>query len=107
MAAMNINYKQFEEMMKSEKPMLVDFSAPWCGYCRRINPAYDRIAEEYKDRLNVVKVDIDEEPQLAQQEHIEVVPTLVIYRKGEALASIVAPESKAMIDRFIRETLEK
>lgn len=107
MAAMNINHKQFEEMMKSENPMLVDFSAPWCGYCRRINPAYDRIAEEYKDRLNVVKVDIDEEPQLAQQEHIEVVPTLVIYRKGEALASIVAPESKAMIDRFIRETLEK
>ena len=107
MAAMNINHKQFEEMMKSENPMLVDFSAPWCGYCRRINPAYDRIAEEYKDRLNVVKVDIDEEPQLAQQEHIEVVPTLVIYRKGEALASIVAPESKAMIDRFIQETLEK
>ena len=107
MAAMNINHKQLEEMMKSENPMLVDFSAPWCGYCRRINPAYDRIAEEYKDRLNVVKVDIDEEPQLAQQEHIEVVPTLVIYRKGEALASIVAPESKAMIDRFIRETLEK
>ena len=107
MAAMNINHKQFEEMMKSEKPMLVDFSAPWCGYCRRINPAYDRIADEYKDRLNVVKVDIDEEPQLAQQEHIEVVPTLVIYRKGEALASIVAPESKAMIDRFIQETLEK
>ena len=107
MAAMNIGHKQFEEMMKSENPMLVDFSAPWCGYCRRINPAYDRVAEEYKDRLNVVKVDIDEEPQLAQQEHIEVVPTLVIYRKGEALASIVAPESKAMIDRFIRETLEK
>ena len=107
MAAININREQFEQMMSSEKSVLVDFWAPWCGYCRRIGPAYDRIAEEYKDNLSVVKINIDDEAQLAEAEQIEVIPTLVMYRNGKAVDSIVAPDSKAMIDRFIQGALEK
>ena len=107
MAAININREQFEQMMSSEKSVLVDFWAPWCGYCRRIGPAYDRIAEEYKDNLSVVKINIDDEAQLAEAEQIEVIPTLVLYRNGKAVDSIVAPDSKAMIDRFIQGALEK
>lgn len=93
-------------MMQGEKPLLVDYWAPWCGYCRRIGPAYDRVADAYADQLVVAKINIDEEPQLAEQERIEVIPTLVLYYKGEALGSIVAPESKAAIDNFLRETLK-
>ena len=107
MAANNINYSQFQEMISQGKPFLVDFWAPWCGYCRRIGPAYEKIAEQYADSLAVVKVNIDEEPKLAVQEMIEVIPTLVLYRDGKALSSIVAPESKAMIDAFIQEALAK
>ena len=107
MAAMNLNYKQFEELMKVDKPLLVDFWAPWCVYCRRIAPAYEKIAESWNEEVIVAKVNIDDEPQLAAQERIEVIPTLVLYHKGEALGSIVAPQSKAMIDEFIRETLGK
>ena len=103
--ANNINAQQFEELIRGEKPVLVDFWAPWCGYCRRIGPAYDRVAAQYGENLEVVKVNIDEEPGLAQAERIEVIPTLVLYRGGEALSSIVAPESKAMIDGFIANSL--
>ena len=107
MAAMNINNARYQELLRDGKPLLVDFWAPWCSYCRRIGPAYDRIAQQFEGEIHVVKVNIDEEPALAEAEHIEVIPTLVLYRAGEALGSIVAPESKAMIENFIRESLEK
>ena len=107
MAAMNMNDQQFEELAKGNKPVLVDYWAPWCGYCRRIAPAYEKIAEQYGDELVVAKVNIDEEPRLAIAERIEVIPTLVMYRNGQAIGSMVAPESKAMIDGFIQESLAK
>ena len=107
MAARNMNYEQFDKAVLEDKPLLVDYWAPWCGYCRRIGPAYDALAREYEGQVDLVKINIDEEPDLARQEQIEVIPTLVLYRGGEALGSIVAPGSKAMIDEFIRNTLSK
>lgn len=106
MTVMELDQNRFNELVNhGEKPVLVDFWAPWCVYCRRIAPAYEKIAQQYADRLVVAKVNIDENPDLARQERIEVIPTLVLYHKGEALGSIVAPESKARIDEFLAEHL--
>ena len=107
MAAIEINREQFFEISKEDKPVLVDFWAPWCVYCRRLGPAYDRIANEYGDKINVVKINIDEEPEFSDAEQIEVIPTLVLYKNGKAIDSIVVPDSKAMIDEFIRQAMEK
>ena len=105
MAAVNLNGELLKQMMNEGKVVLVDYWAPWCGYCRRIAPAYDKIAQQYGDKLVVGKVNIDEDPQLAHQERIEVIPTLVLYKGSEAVGSIVAPESKAKIEEFIKENL--
>ena len=107
MSMINMNKAQFEQFMHEEKPVLVDYWAPWCVYCRRIAPAYEKIAEEYGDQLVIGKVNIDEESQLAEAEKIEVIPTLVLYRGGKAVDSIVAPDSKAAIERFIQDAMER
>ena len=103
---MELNGKLFQELVQGEKPVLVDFWAPWCVYCRRIAPAYEKIAQQYGEELVVAKLNIDEVPEIAEQERIEVIPTLVLYKGGKALGSIVAPESKARIEAFIQETLQ-
>ena len=106
MTAMDFNKELFDKYTNdNEKPVLVDFWAPWCVYCRRIGPGLNILAEQYKNNLVIGKVNIDEEQDLAVKEQIEVIPTLVIYKGGKSLGSIVAPESKAQIDAFIKETL--
>ena len=105
MAAMQINKTQFQQWMQEGKTILVDYWAPWCGYCRRIGPAYDKVAEEYGDRLVVAKVNIDEEPQLTEAQGVEVIPTLILYKDGKAVNRVVAPKSKAAIDQFLQEGL--
>ena len=98
-----LNQELFHQHIAGEKPVLVDFWAPWCVYCRRIAPAYEKIAEQYGQELIVAKVNIDEVPDVALREQIEVIPTLVLYSGGKAQGFVVAPESKAKIEEFIEE----
>lgn len=106
MTAMNMESFN-KHVMEGSQPVLIEYWAPWCVYCRRIAPALDKIADQYADSLVVGQINIDQEAELAHQEQIEVIPTLILYRNGQALGSIVAPESKAKIDSFIQETLRQ
>ena len=100
-----MNKELFQQMaVEGEKPVLVEFWAPWCVYCRRITPAMKQLAERRADLL-IGQVNIDDHPELAKLEQIEVISTLVLYEKGEALGSIVAPESRARIDEFLEDFL--
>ena len=106
MSAIEMNNELFEnKVLGGNEPVLVEFWAPWCVYCRRIAPALDKVAQQYAGKVMVAKVNIDDEPLLAAREQIEGIPTLIIYQNGQALGSIVAPESKARIDDFILENL--
>ena len=106
MSILNMNAESYRKFTQAEQPVLVEFSAPWCVYCRRLAPALESVAEEYRDTLVFGAVNIDDEPELAQSEKIEVVPTLLIYQNGQVLGSIVAPESRAQLVAFIEETLQ-
>lgn len=100
-----MNEQRFHQHINSGEYTLVDFWAPWCVYCRRIAPALEKLAQEQEGNLVVGKVNIDDHPLLAQQEGIEVIPTLLLYKDGKAIASIVAPESKAAMEKFLQENM--
>ena len=106
MSILNMNAESYRKFTQAEQPVIVEFSAPWCVYCRRLAPALESVAEEYRDTLVFGAVNIDDDPELAQSEKIEVVPTLLIYQNGQVLGSIVAPESRAQLVAFIEETLQ-
>ena len=106
MSILNMNAEGYRKFTQAEQPVIVEFSDPWCVYCRRLAPALESVAEEYRDTLVFGAVNIDDDPELAQSEKIEVVPTLLIYQNGQVLGSIVAPESRAQLVAFIEETLQ-
>lgn len=104
----NMNNELFKKALaESTKPVMVEFSAPWCSYCRKIEPALKKVDQQYADVLTIGQVNIDNEPALTMQEQIELIPTFIIYKNGKAMGSIVAPDSKAKIDAFIEECLNK
>jgi len=83
MSALNINLKNFqEEVLNSEKPVLLDFWAPWCGPCRRVVPIVEEIARERSD-IKVGKINVEEEPELAMQYGVMSIPTLMVMKNGK------------------------
>ena len=97
MAAININKDNFHtEVMNSEKPVLLDFWASWCGPCRMVVPIVEQIAEERSD-IKVGKINIDEEPELAMQFGIMSIPTLMVIKNGEVVTKAVGARPKDSI----------
>jgi thioredoxin 1 len=92
-----------DEVLASAKPVLVEFWATWCGPCRMLAPVLAEIAAEQADRLTVVKIDTDANPVTARDQQVMGVPTMILYREGRAVASLVGARSKnAVLATFER-----
>ncbi len=103
-AAEQVTDSTFEqEVLKSEVPVLVDFWAPWCGPCRMVAPVVEEIAEQYEGQIKVVKVNTDENPQIASQYGIRSIPTLMIFKDGDKVDMVVGAVPKTTL----ATTLEK
>ena len=88
-----------QEVLKSDKPVIVDFWAEWCGPCHAVSPILDRIAEERADELRLVKVNIDEEQGLAERYGIASIPTIVLFKDGEPAAAAIGAQPKGAIEQ--------
>ncbi len=95
------NFK--EEVLENEAPVLVDFWAPWCGPCRMVAPVVEEIAEQYEGKVKVVKLNTDENPNVASQYGIRSIPTLMIFKGGQRVDMVVGAVPKTTL----ANTLEK
>ena len=103
MAEIIISESNFEEeVLKADKPVLVDFWATWCGPCRMLAPVIAQIAVEQKDSIKVGKIDVDEEPELAMRYGIASIPTLKVFKNGQVVKSSVGVIPKPMIEDMLR-----
>lgn len=104
MSTVTLNNNNFSnEVLLSDKPVLIDFWAPWCGPCKMLSPVIDEIARELDGKVKVTKVNIDEEPELASQFRVMSIPTLVVLKDGVPTAGAVGVRSKEAILKMLEE----
>ena len=106
MSIINITNENFEsEVLKAEQPVLVDFWAEWCGPCKMIAPILEQVADEYKGRLNLVKLDVEANQSIAMQYGVRSIPTLMLFKDGVVEVQHVGMLSKEQLTKLLEQKL--
>lgn len=92
-----------EEVLESDKPVIIDFWAEWCGPCRMVAPILEEISKEHGDKIDIVKLNIDENPKVPQQYGIMQIPTMNVYKDGEVVKQIMGAKPKAALLKDLAE----
>ena len=103
---LNLDDSSFFQTISKFPLLLVDFWAPWCGPCRMMSPLIDQVGKEYMGKLVVGKVNVDENPTISRQFGISSIPTLILFKKGQAVNKIIGSVSKNKIDEMVSMHLE-
>ena len=102
----DIDDKNFEdEVLKADKPVIVDFWAPWCGPCRAVAPILEELSEEYEGKIAFTRLNVDEAPQNASRYGISAIPTLLVFKDGKPVSQIVGFRPKAELKKTLDEVL--
>jgi thioredoxin 1 len=91
------------DVLKADKPILVDFWAEWCGPCRVLGPILDDVAKELGEKAQIVKVNVDDNPELAQKYGIRGIPTMIFFKNGQAAKTLVGVQTKEEIKKSLEE----
>lgn len=102
MDSLNVTRSKFEDLLAGEKPVLVDFWASWCGPCRMMAPIVEEIATEHAE-LAVAKVNVDDEPELAQKYKVMNIPTLLLFRGGDIIKRQIGAVSKSRLEEMLKD----
>lgn len=103
MAELKITGDNFEEeVLKSDKPVLIDFWAPWCGPCKMMGPVVEQLAAEYEGRVKVGKVNVDEEMELAQKYQVMSIPTFLLFKDGKVEKQVMGARPKEELEKMLQ-----
>ncbi len=104
----NVTAQSFEaDVLQSKLPVLVDYSAEWCGPCKMVGPIVEASAQQYAGQLTVAKIDIDASPRTPSRYNVRGIPTLMLFRDGQPVATHVGSLSKSQLEAFIDKNLQK